>query len=115
LFQGQQGGGRGRLLGSLLVAPFADTQNLAVKGNRHTEDTIVVRPFDRHNAVPGRGLVLGLDELLEPALVVAFGAVGQDALGAVQQDALDDRPRRLEPAVEIDRADHRFGGVGQDR
>ncbi|MNC99336.1 hypothetical protein D3C83_175960 [compost metagenome] len=49
------------------------------------------------------------------ALVVRVALVGRDRVRVGQQVLVDELARRLEALVQVDRADHGFERVGEDR
>ena len=74
----------------------------------------VVGAFGRHRV--RRQLVEAAGgQLLEPGLEVVAAGTGRGLRHALAQQVHDQRRRVVPPPVEVDGADHRLHGVGQDR
>ena len=107
-------GGEGRgLLRVLLGATGADSEHRPVAEHLRGEDLVVVRP-GRRGPVLGRHPALRRQPLLERRLPVETVESTQGALKARSHMGDHHGARRLHAAVEVDRAEHRLEGVGQD-
>src|SRR5579862_4810539 len=105
---------RGLLLGVLLGAaaprPALDT----VHEHHRLELAVVVRP-GAHDDVAGDPAAMADGELLEQALLVEVARLRRSASDAVAEQA-EHEPFGCGPAdIEVDGADHRLDGVGEDR
>ena len=103
----------GLLLGFLLAAAPARTDDIGMQADLHLEHLVVIRPRLALQDIVQPFLRIVLDNLLKGGLVVlemAAALVGRLLL----QIGQDKRPHRLQPAVEINCGDHRLEGVGQD-
>src|SRR5262249_55658330 len=109
--QPQQRSARGLLLGLLLGMALALGQDPAPEAAFNPEEATVARPLLRHPHVVGEGLALGLQSLLEHALVVAGGEIRLQLAGKlVAHEAM----RGFDAPVEEEGGDERLVGVGPE-
>src|SRR4051794_1430686 len=102
------------LLGLLLRSALAVAVGPAVEQHRREEALRVIRSLVAH--LVARQLVEPLGrELLQPRLVVVAAGAGRGLDDARREQAQHHLPRRVHPAVEVDRGDHGLHRVGEDR
>ena len=105
---------RGGDLGLLLGGADAGGDQVLAEEGADRELLGVVRAVLAHDAVAGRGAGELLRGLLEAALRVEVQAQLEDARQAREHELVDERLGRPDVAVEVQRADHRLEGVGED-
>src|SRR5439155_6849431 len=103
------------LLRLFLVAAVATPQRPSVHDDLDGEELLVIGPVLAGDAVLRVRLEFSLHVFLEHALVIRKIRVAQDLVHLAQEKPLGQLPRRLEPAVQVDRADDSFQRVRQDR
>lgn len=110
---GPPGGLRGLLLRLLLAAAGAGAVRDASDAGGSSEGLLVVGAGLR-DQVLGHAEPLGRGELLETGLPVQAGTEVGGLLDQRVEQAVHQFGGRVEALVEVDRADHRFKGVGED-
>ena len=103
------------MFGPLLVRARTATVDLPVHADFGGKHLLVFRTFLAHNLVFRRRVQLGALRVLQQFALEIHEVVGHDDfLDPREVEAVQDSPDLFEPAIQVDRPEHRFVGIGQD-
>lgn len=104
----------GKLFRFLFASACAGGKYVGVEQQLHGKPLVVIRAGLTGEPVLQRFLLVLLHDLLEHGLVVLERAARNGDVYLVRDEAQHERARRLDAAVQIDRAQKRLGRIGQD-